>query len=252
LLAILALAVALTAPFWEDALLAAFGIRTPARQAAELSTIALLRQDRRTEDIAQRLTAAIAQMTKQQAEFTAAVQRSEAAANLIRMMSQVRLSETLRRPVPFAAELAVVRATGTDLGDLKPLLDRIEPYADTGIPGSNQLRQEFHALFGEVSAGERGAGSSWLGSLAVWARLRSAAPAVVLPDPSVEAMQKASARLADMDMAGAVEQTRRIGDDYRPIFAAWLQDAEARVAADTLAEKVSDLVTKALRLSKGR
>lgn len=251
-LAILALAVALTTPFWEDALLATFGIRTPSRQAAEQSTIAVLRQDRRTEDIAQRLTAAMAQMTKQQAEFTAAMQRAEVSANLIRTMSLVRLSDTLRRPVPFAAELAVVQATGTDLGDLKPLLNRIEPYAATGIPGSTQLRQEFRTLFDQVSAGERGAGSSWLGNLAVWVRLRTAAPTAVAPDPSLEFLQSASARLADVDMAGAVEQTRRIGDDYKPIFAAWLEDAEARVAADTLAEKVSDLVTKALRAPKGR
>lgn len=251
-LAILAIAVALTAPFWEDAVLATFGIRTPARRAAEQSTIAVLRQDRRTEDIAQRLTAAVAQMTKQQGEFTAAMQRADVSANLIRTMALVRLSDTLRRPVPFAAELAVVRATGTDLGELRPLLDRIDPYAETGIPGTAQLRQEFRTLFDQVSAGERVAGSTWLGNLAVWARLRRAAPADLAPDPSLEALQNASARLADVDMAGAVEQTRRIGDDYKPVFAAWLEDADARVAADTLAEKASELVTKALRAPKGK
>jgi hypothetical protein len=48
-------------------------------------------------------------------------------------------------------------------------------------------------------------------------------------------------------MAGAVEQTRQISETWRPLFASWIDDAQARVAADTLADRVSDMVTKALR-----
>ena len=151
MLAVVALAVAVTAPFWEDSVLSAIGMRTPAGRAAEQSTLAALRQERRIEDISQRLAAAMTQMTKQQAAFTAAMQRADASATLIRTMTLVRLSDTLRRPMPFTAELAVVRASGTDLGDLKPLLDQIEPYANTGIPGATQLRQEFRTLLDQVA-----------------------------------------------------------------------------------------------------
>jgi hypothetical protein len=239
---VIAVVVSLTAPFWEDATLSVLGVRTPVGRAAEQSTLAVLRQDRRTEDISQRLAVAMAQMTKQQAEFTTAMQRAERSAALIRTMALVRLSDTLRRPMPFAAELAVVQASGTDLGDLKALLDQIEPYADTGIPGTTQLRQDFATLYDPITRG----GLSWMGSLATWTHLRAAAPTQT-SDPSLEALKQASARLAEADIAGALKATRQISDDYRPAFANWMDDAQARVAADSLAERVGDMVTQALR-----
>ena len=128
-LAAAALVITLTAPFWEDGALATLGIRTPLGRTAQQNALAVMRQDRRTEDISQRLATATTQLAKQQTEFTVAMQRADAAAALIRTLSLVRLSDTLRRPMPFAAELATVRVEGTDLGDLKPLLDKIEPYA---------------------------------------------------------------------------------------------------------------------------
>lgn len=253
-LATVAVAVALTTPFWEDSVLSILGIRTPAGRATEQATLVALRMERRTEDIAQRLSAAMAQMTRQQAEFTAAMQRADHAGTLIRTMALVRLSDTLRRPVPFAAELAVARASGSDLGDLQPLLDQIAPYADTGIPGTTQLRQEFRTLLDQVSrAAPTGPAPSWMASLASWTHLRS--PPAPLPadtDPSLDLLRAAAARLADVDTAGAIEQARQISEAYRPTFANWLGDAQARVAADTLAERVSDMVTKTLRVTPAK
>ncbi len=247
-LAILAIIVSLTAPFWEDSALSLLGIRTPIGRAAELSTLAVVRQDGRTEDIAQRLTAATAQMTRQQAEFTTAMRRADQAGTMIRTMALVRLSDTLRRPMPFAAELAVVRANGTDLGDLKPLLDQIEPFAASGIPGTTQLRHDFQALLDQVQRSDGGGASSWMGSLVSWTHLRKSAPAAPEADPSLDLLQSASARLADVDVAGAVEQVGQVNELYKPVFASWMDDAQARIAADTIAEKVSNMVTQALRL----
>jgi hypothetical protein len=245
-LGLAALAVALTAPFWEDSVLSMLGIRTPGGSAAGQSTLAVMRQERRTEDIAQRLAVATAQIARQQAAFAAAMQRADTAATLIRTMALVRLSDTLRRPMPFAAELAVVRASGTDLGDLKPLLDQIEPYADTGIPGTTQLRAEFRALLDQVPRGDNAVSPSWMSSLTNWVRPHGK-PAPVGADPSVGLLQSASARLAEVDVAGALVQTRQVSEAYRPMFANWVEDAQTRVAADTLAEKVSDMVTRTLR-----
>jgi len=246
ILGLVALAVSLTAPFWEDAALSMLGIRTPVGRAAEQSTLAVIRQDRRTEDIAQRLGQAMTQMTRQQAEFTSAMQRADRSAMLIRTMALVRLSDTLRRPMPFAAEMAVVQASGTDLGDLRPLLAQIEPYANTGIPGTTQLRQEFRTLYDQVTRSGT-TPSSWVGSLATWSHLRSATPTQPSSDPSLELLRTASLRLADIDIPGALEATRQISDTYKPAFANWIDDAQARVAADNLAERVGDMVTQALR-----
>lgn len=246
-LAVAALVISLTAPFWEDAALSTLGIRTPVGRAAEQSTLAAIRQDRRTEDISQRLAAAMAQITRQQAEFTTAMRRADQASTLIRTMALVRLNDTLRRPMPFAAELTVVRASGTDLGDLKPLLDQIEPYAATGIPGTTQLRQDFRTLYDQVARGSGGGAASWVSSLTSWARSKPPSQATATTDPSLLLLQTASARVAEGDIAGALEATRKVGGDYKPVFATWIDDAQARVAADALAERVSDMVTVALR-----
>jgi hypothetical protein len=246
-LAMAALVISLTAPFWEDAALSILGIRTPVGRAAEQSTLAAIRQDRRTEDISQRLAAAMAQITKQQAEFTTAMRRADQASTLIRTMALVRLNDTLRRPMPFAAELTVVRASGTDLGDLKPLLDQIEPYAATGIPGTTQLRQDFRTLYDQVVRGSGGGAASWVNSLTSWARSKPPSQAATAVDPSLLLLQTASARVAEGDIAGALEATRKVEGDYKPVFATWIDDAQARVAADALAERVSDMVTVALR-----
>jgi hypothetical protein len=175
------------------------------------------------------------------------MQRMDRSATLIRTMALVRLSDALRRPVPFAAELAVARASGTDLGDLKPLLDQIQAYADTGIPGVAQLRRDFHALTDQLARSDGGSEASWISSLTSWARPRGAAPMAVAADPSLELLQTATAQLADGDVAGALERTQQVGEIYRPVFATWIEDARARVAADTLAERASDMVTKALQ-----
>jgi hypothetical protein len=60
-------------------------------------------------------------------------------------------------------------------------------------------------------------------------------------------LRVASARIADGDLATALQQVRELSDPYKPLFASWVEDAQARVAAGTLADRVSDMVAKTLR-----
>jgi len=246
-LVLLALLVSLTAPFWENHLLAGLGIRTPVERAAEYAIMAVARQDQRMQDIGQRLATTGSQMASLRAELAAASRRADVVATMTRTMAMVRLSDTLRRPVPFAAELAVARASGNDLGELKPVLDQIEPYAATGIPGAAQLRTEFATLYDQIAHGDRGIlPTAWMSSLASWAHLRTAPKTPPAADPSLGLLQNAAARVADADLAGALDQLSQLSETYKPAFASWMQDAQARVAADTLADKVGDMVTRAL------
>jgi hypothetical protein len=247
-LAIVALIISLTAPFWADTLLPSIGIRTMEARIAEQSALAVTRQDARAADVSQRIAALTAQITTLQTALATATRQTEQTAAMTRTMALVRLSDTLRRPIPFAAELALVRASGTDLGDVKPLLDRIEPYASTGIPGTAQLRQEFHTLADQVARADHTLmPASWMNNLATWAHLRSAPPPAPAAEPSLDLLRDASTRLADGDVAGALEQAGQLSDTYKPAFASWIEDAQARVAADTLAERTSDQVTQTLR-----
>ena len=233
-----ALAVGLTAPLWEGPVLAGLGIRTPIELAAEYAALAVAREEQRIQDIGQRLAAADGQIASLRAQAATAAQDAQRLASLTRTMAMVRLADSLRRPMPFAAELAVARAGGNDLDPVKPLLDRLGPYADTGVPGVAQLRREFDAL--RTQTGGRASPAAWLGDLATWTRLRAA------PQAS-KALDDAAAHVADEDLAGALAQLSTLSEAERAPFASWMQDAEARVAADSLAEKVSDMVGTALK-----
>jgi hypothetical protein len=246
--AIIAMVVALTAPFWEGALLPILGVRTPLERVAEQNGLALTQQSQHAADLDDRLAVATAQIAKLQAELVGANQRAQQAATLTSMIALVRLSDTLRRPMPFAAELAVVRASGANLGDMKPLLDQIEPYAGTGIPGEAQLQRDFNTLFNQATHSDHGLmPTDWVNNLAVWARLRGPAPPPPPAEPSIALLRVASARIADGDLATALQQVRELSDPYKPLFASWVEDAQARVAAGTLADRVSDMVAKTLR-----
>ena len=239
ILVLAALVVGLTAPLWEGPVLSALGIRTPVERAAEYATLAVARQEQRMQDIGQRVAATDGQIAALRAELAGASRRAERLALLTRTMAMVRLADTLRRPMPFAAELAVARAGGNDLGTMQPLLDRIGPYADTGIPGIAQLRREFDALRAAAPAG-RASPTAWLGDLAAWTHLRSG------PQGSAP-LNEAAVRLADEDLPGALERLAGLSEAERAPIASWMQDAEARVAADTLAQRVSDMVGEALK-----
>ena len=237
-LVVAALSVGLTAPLWEGPVLTALGVRTPIERAAEYAALAVAREEQRIQDIGQRLASTNTQVAALRAELATASQGAERLALLTRTMAMVRLADSLRRPTPFAAELAVARAGGNELGPVQPLLDRIGPYADTGVPGIAQLRREFDALRAQSSG--RASPTAWLGDLATWTRLRAAPQANATLDA-------AAARVADEDLAGALARLGSLSDADRAPFASWMQDAEARVAADTLAEKVSDMVGETLK-----
>jgi hypothetical protein len=237
-LVVAALAVGLTAPLWEAPVLAALGIRTPVERAAEYAALAVAREEQRIQDFGQHLAATDNRIATMRTELAAASQGGERLALLTRTMAMVRLADTLRRPMPFAAELAVARAGGNDLGPLQPLIDRIGPYADTGVPGIAQLRREFDAL--RAKTGGHASPTAWLGDLASWTHLR-AGPQGDTP------LDEAAARVADEDLPGALAQLTSLSDAERAPFASWMQDAQARVAADSLAAKVSDMVGEALK-----
>ncbi len=118
-----------------------------------------------------------------------------------------------------------------------------------GIPGTTQLRQDFHTLADQVVSTPtmRWMPASWMNNLATWAHLRTASPPAPAGDPSLDLLRDATARLADGDVAGALEQATQLSDTYKPAFASWIEDAQARVAADTLAERTDEMVTKTLK-----
>jgi hypothetical protein len=145
-LAIIAIIVALTAPFWEGALLGSINIHMPMTNTLAENARALERLDSRTVALEQQLGAATTQLDRLQAQLAETTGRANATAGRIATLAMAELVTALHRAGGFELELAALRGTFPDPGELKPLLDQIEPYAVTGVPSAAHLREEFSRI----------------------------------------------------------------------------------------------------------
>ena len=109
-IAIVALIVALTAPFWEESVLGSINIHLPMARELAQTTAAVDRLDRKTAALEQQLSAATAQVGKLQAALAQTTGRANTAADWVGMVAMTDLAVALRRPGGFDLELATLRA----------------------------------------------------------------------------------------------------------------------------------------------
>jgi hypothetical protein len=242
-IAIVAIIVALTAPFWEEPILASINIHLPLHSELARTAAAVDQQDRRTAELEQQLAVASAQLGKLQATLTQTTSRANAAADWVGMVAMADLAVALRRPGGFELELATLRAATPNPGELKPLLDQIEPYAVTGVPSTAQLRQDFARFSSRIAWAQRGYASvAWVGHLIPWSRSVAAAPPQT--DTTAQLLSQANAQLASGDLAGAVGTVQQVDASHQEVLADWVEDATARVAADAVVQRLSDQIAQ--------
>jgi hypothetical protein len=248
-IAIVAIVISLTSPFWEGAILGSINIHMPmTRELAENST-ALDRLDRRTADLEKQLGATTAQLGKLQAQLTETASRANAAADRTGTLAMVELVTAMHRPGGFELELAALRATTPDPGEIKPLLDQIEPYAVTGVPTAAQLRQEFSRISSRTQWSDRGFLSmAWITRMMPWQRTANAVPAATPANDTPKLLSQAYTQLGSGDLSGAVVTVQMIGGTQQEALADWLEDAKARIAAEAVAQRLNDQIS--LRVSK--
>ena len=225
ILAIAAIVIALTAPYWQGPVLGGLGLRPPAMRALAANSAALERLDRQSAEL----------------ESGLATAGTHAAAALARAnsLAMMELATALRRDGPFDLELATVRAASPD-ATLKPLLDTIEPYAATGVPAKARLRQELARVATRITWTERGlVPVAWVSRL--WQR---GATATTTPDQAPKLLGQATAAFDGGDLAGAVELVAQVGAPHQEALADWLEDARARVAADALVRRLNDRIVQ--------
>lgn len=242
-LAIIAIVVALTAPFWEGPLLSSINIHMPMASELAENTRALDALDRRTATLEQQIGTVTGQLNKLQTQVSETANRANAAMERTATLAMVELVTALRRPGGFELELAAVRTTTADQADLKPLLDQIEPYAVTGVPTAARLRQEFSHISLRIQWTERGYLSiAWVKGLLPWQR--SATAAQMTPDTTPQLLNDAGAQLGGGDLAGAVTTMQMISGKHQEELADWLEDAKARVAADAVIQRLGDQISQ--------
>ena len=243
-LAIIAIIVALTAPWWEGPLLGTINIHVPMATELAANARALDRLDQRTAQLEQQLGAATAQLGKLQAQVADTTARANAAADRTTTLAMLELVTALHRSGGFQLELATLRRAMPEPGALKPLLDQIEPYAVTGVPSARHLREEFARISLHIEWSQRGYSSvAWVMHLIPWRQAANAAPAAA-PDNTIELLHQANAQLGSSDMAGATATLQTIGGTAQEALADWLEDAKARVAVDAVVQRLNDQITR--------
>jgi hypothetical protein len=233
----------LTAPLWEGTVLSGLGIHTPSARSAARNTTALEQQDARLTTLEQRLTSTTTQLDAMRANLTLAIQRATDATSQARAVALLRLADALRGAAPFATELAVVRATGSDTGKLQPALTQLAPYATTGAPTIDQLQRELRVLYDSVARAVRQANPASWTDLMNWAGLSGTQPPAQI-DPNLRAARLGLTRLAVGDVTGAIEQANQVDGAYQTDFADWTLEANARLAADTALREIDTLVAR--------
>ena len=243
-LAIIAIIVALTAPFWEGAGTWQHQHPYAAGEQSRGNSRALERLDSRTAALEQQLGAATTQLDRLQTRLAETTGRANATADRIATLAMVELVTALHRAGGFELEVGALRATVPDAGELKPLLDQIEPYAVTGVPSAAHLREEFSQISMRIQWSQHSYLSvAWMVHLLPWQHGASAAQPVA-PGNTPELLHQASTQLGSGDMAGAVTTVQSIGGLPQEALADWLEDAKARVAADALVQRLTDRIDR--------
>jgi hypothetical protein len=239
-IALLALGVSLTTPFWYDGALRLLGLSTAIIQAQREDALAITRHERKLRDVEQRLGTAQSQLTRAQADLTQAARRQEETAAWTRVMILARLSEVLRRGQPFGPELAMARGAGAVSGDLMPLLERVSPYAPIGVPTMADLASDFRRVTDPVLRPSRGLNPlAWAATVISWTPFARPAPDL---DPGRAALRDAGERVQMGDIMGAATRLRPVNGPMATLMAGWIADTDARAAADLLNARVDAML----------
>ena len=237
------LVVSLTAPLWENPLLASLGVQGPAERSAERSATVVAQDTARLGVLEQRLAATNAQLEAMRASVALASQRAADASAQARTVALLQLADALRGSGPFAPELAALRATGGDAGALQPILSQLTPYAAIGAPTVDELRRELRNLNDGIAHAIRQANpGSWMDVIA-WTGFGGGQSSARI-DPSLRAIQLGLARLTTGDIAGAIEQASQVGDAYQAAVADWVMEARSRLAADAALRQLDAVIAR--------
>jgi hypothetical protein len=63
----------------------------------------------------------------------------------------------------------------------------------------------------------------------------------------MDQVRTAAASLADGNYQIAIDQLRQITGAYEQVFVGWIEDAQARLAAESIVRRVDEAVSRALR-----
>lgn len=234
MLAILAIVIAVGAPFWFDRGLGLVGLHTPAASRLAATRNGAAAEAPQVAALDRQIDTALAQLARSRADAT-----QIRLANWSSIYALTDLTAVLRRSEPFSVQFAVARAVTGLPDDISQLLDQLGPYAAIGVPPAARISRDFATRAARLGwSGPDSAPVAVVKQLLTWSEQQLAGSA--LPkDDTRHRLAEASAELAAGDVAAAVATIGGLEGPARDTFSDWLQDAGARAAADRLSQRVS-------------
>ncbi len=237
-MALAAIVVAVSAPFWFDRTLGIIGLHTPPTARLAATRFAIGEEERRLAALEAKIDAIAAKLADSRSEATQLKASTDALASWSSLYALTDLTAALRQSEPFGLQLSVARAVTTLPANIRKLLDQLVPYASVGVPDAARITHDFNDHAARLGwTGPRSAPVAMLNRVLTWSR--DQLPGETSPaDTTGPRLAEASTQLAAGDIAGAVETVEQLDSPARDGFADWLEDASARAAADRLTSMV--------------
>ncbi len=224
---------ALTASLWGPMVLGSVNLLTASEQDAIASREATRKLESQVGALDQRVSAATAAATRAQAAMAGFGQTETRAEASMASLAITELGTALREPGGFQRQLALARAAAKMNPDFNDLVRQIEPYGETGVPTRQRLLRDFDRMHGAIATS--GA------ELTAMERLRRMIGRPATDDAAGQGLVEVRRLLRDDDFPAAIVAARAIPEPRPQWLNEWLDDAVARVAADTLIQRVDKL-----------
>jgi hypothetical protein len=222
--------------------IAALRARLDVAEAAVKSAGAAAEQDKTAEVRARGELAAKFAMLDAQVKQA---QARPAVANAAEVVALGALRDAIARGAPFTRELNAVRAM---LGEAGAALAPFEPAAAKGLPTLAELRKRFAALAPKLAHEPKTESGYFSRLLSNASRLVEIRPVgETAGDSAAAVVARVETRLANNDLAGALQEVAKLPAAAKARAADWLADASRRREADVA---VDNLLNAALTQSK--
>jgi uroporphyrinogen-III synthase len=152
---------------------------------------------------------------------------------------------------PYGAPLDALSGLTAERPEFRAPLDKLRKHAEHGVPTLMRLRSDFERLSVEMlrASVEAETGGDWLDR--VWARLRTLVTirrtGEVQGDTPRARIARAEAALARNDLAAAVNEIEALPAQAKRPAEKWLQDARARLEAESALAELDRLVLGVVR-----
>ncbi|MEO5375200.1 MAG: MICOS complex subunit MIC60 [Alphaproteobacteria bacterium] len=165
-------------------------------------------------------------------------------------LALLQLNAVAQTHKPFAREVEVARGLANGNGSVVAQLNLIADVAQTGVATTAELRDSFATIVVPKIQSVAGSDRPLTDRVRAWlsTAIAPTGAATTTPDrdPTAEIVDAATQKLAEDDVAGAVQQLGQLEGPAATLASRWMTEARARLAIDSACDALGGLVLELL------